>query len=715
MDLTRSQHVLLVASAEFFLPHVKGKLMMSREALRGRASAEPVKHTIPLTAECALLFAAWHCSEGRERVAAAMLVQHATGLRPSELLSLTTEHVRVPLDRNRAITFRLGANYSTKVKREQYVLIHPESQGLAYALVDKLLKQTSPGQRLFPFGYSAYNNAFKQVEQHYQLHLGTTAHSGRAGFATQSVLQGIARKEIQARGRWLSESSFNTYIDIAGASHIAALVGTQQLAQTAAWLNVNIWGYFGLAIPSHVQISGLVSESSGEARLSPEVFSRHDPRATRPLHQNSEEPVPQFRMEQWDKLHSTETPFAPAPKAKAKAGPSFVFGGGRQRSLLSRSVGRLFGPHCVWASVWLLIVVVAGIMGGSHGPLFQIARLLGVMASLGESTSAAAGQAVNVTGALAIAASEVITAATSNGLNAAENAWRGVDVGDLVAHRCAGLLTVDGPEALLQWINSTSAPVLIPCLTPSLHTQMLAATSSVSLALPSVQTADESLDMLAHFNATKVWAHLVDSGRIQVHYEVVTMSFAVCWANPLWTRLELELGSEREQILRLLRMAVISLPSPTPSTGIRNIDLEVQVSWPVIRSKLLMLSRSYMLKLSTWFDASLRGWGLSVVFSGVLLPLCFFFGLTILSYKRDVHQVYGREAPLPLVDVDLTLDDDPSPMHSHPGVEHDDHSGDSSSFTLLSAVEKSSDSPISEHSYLFEDGTAGALAKESGK
>ena len=53
-DLTRAQHVLLVASAEFFLPHVKGKLLVSREALRGRATAEPVKHTVPLTWECAL-------------------------------------------------------------------------------------------------------------------------------------------------------------------------------------------------------------------------------------------------------------------------------------------------------------------------------------------------------------------------------------------------------------------------------------------------------------------------------------------------------------------------------------------------------------------------------------------------------------------------------------------------------------------------------------
>eukprot|EP00438_Fugacium_kawagutii_P010989 Skav206620 [mRNA] locus=scaffold1562:264434:268503:+ [translate_table: standard] len=224
MELTKSQHVLLVASAEFFLPHMKGHLQLS---LRGRASGEPIRHTVPLTAECALLFSSWHCAEGRPKIGAAMLVQHATGLRPSELLALHTHHVHLPLDNRRAITVRLGANYSTKVKREQYVLVHPDGQPLAFGLLSWLVTSTKPGDRLFPFGYSTYNNAFKQAEQHYQLHLGTTAHSGRSGFATHLVLSGVDRKEVQARGRWLSESSFNTYIDIAGASHIAALVGSR--------------------------------------------------------------------------------------------------------------------------------------------------------------------------------------------------------------------------------------------------------------------------------------------------------------------------------------------------------------------------------------------------------------------------------------------------------------------------------------------------------
>lgn len=291
-ELTRAQHISLVASAEFFLPNVKGKLVVCREALRGRACGEPVNHTVPLTLECCYLFAAWHASEDRQRIGAAMLVQHSTGLRPSELLALMPEHVHLPLDRMQSITIRLGATYSTKVKREQYVLVDPVTQDLAFSLMARLCIVTPRGSRLFPFGYQTYNNAFKQAEVHYDLHLGTTAHSGRSGFATHLILQGSPRKEVQARGRWLSESSFNTYIDVAGASHIAAQVSSQKLAETAQWFGSHIWRYFSLQ-PPHVLSSSnsLGGRLAGSAGFSVKAGERLDTRPTRQFVSSSQETV----------------------------------------------------------------------------------------------------------------------------------------------------------------------------------------------------------------------------------------------------------------------------------------------------------------------------------------------------------------------------------------------------------------------------------------
>lgn len=272
-------------------------------------------------------------------------------------------------------------------------------------------------------------------------------------------------------------------------------------------------------------------------------------------------------------------------------------------------------------SVMMFFLLAMAVLGGAEGPIFQFARLIGVIATLGESTSLAAGQALNVTGAIAAAATEVISSATSNGLNAAENAWRGVDVSQLEAHRCAGILTVDGPEVLADWLNGSAALVLIPCLTGALIEQLMAAVTTVSLALPSIQTADESLELLTSFNATKVWAQLLPSGRIQVHYEVVNLAFFVCWANPMWTQFELELGTERDQILRLLRRAVVSLPSPTPASGIQSLDLEVQISWPVLRSKVKMFVRQVVLYFAVLIEDTLRGWGAVSFFMGWVTPI----------------------------------------------------------------------------------------------
>ena len=185
--------------------------------------------------------------------------------------------------------------------------------------------------------------------------------------------------------------------------------------------------------------------------------------------------------------------------------------------------------------VTLVAILLLAVYGGAEGPLIQVGRLLGIAADLGEATSVAAGQAVNVTGAIAHAATDVITSATSNGLNSTENIWRGIDISQLVAHRCAGIMTMDDEHVLANWLNSSASSVLVPCMNEELKSQMLAAAASVSLSLTSLQTSSEILELTTSFNLTKVWAQLLPSGRLQLHYDQVMLQYDVCWANPLWT------------------------------------------------------------------------------------------------------------------------------------------------------------------------------------
>ncbi len=245
-ELTRSKHTLLVAAVEFFIPHLKGKLVLSREALKGRTNAEHINHTVPLPSECAHLITAWHASEGRFRLGAAILIQHCTGLRPSELLGIQKDHVFVPnvLLGSAKVSIRLGAVVSTKVKREQNVLISFDENPFECKLLEWLVASTSEGDRIFKFGYSSYNNSFKQAEQHFGLQAGWTAHSGRAGFATDLIVRGVPHSTVQSRGRWLSESSFRCYIDVVGSLGTQARVASKGLWPEAVWCQQHIDQYF---------------------------------------------------------------------------------------------------------------------------------------------------------------------------------------------------------------------------------------------------------------------------------------------------------------------------------------------------------------------------------------------------------------------------------------------------------------------------------------
>ena len=241
-DLSKANHSLLLAALEFFEPHLKGKLLITK-AVKGRQNSEPIRHTIPLPHNIAHLFAAYFASVGQARLGAAMLAQLGTGLRPSELLGIKREHVHIPIHPSDPVCVALGIEFSTKIKREQYVQIDLEEDANVHKLFCLVHRVTTPGGYLFPFSYHIYNKAFQGAEEHFGLSLGLTAHSGRAGFATGKVMQNCDPKRVQRQGRWISESSFNTYIDVMGSLHAQAQIAAGDLARSALWCQEHIWAY----------------------------------------------------------------------------------------------------------------------------------------------------------------------------------------------------------------------------------------------------------------------------------------------------------------------------------------------------------------------------------------------------------------------------------------------------------------------------------------
>lgn len=101
-----------------------------------------------------------------------------------------------------------------------------------------LVRTPTAHDRLFDFGYNYYNQSLKHAEQRFGMQAGWTAHSGRAGFATDLIVQGETVATVQARGRWLSESSFRCcYVDVIGPRHQSKSAGASSTRTCNLWFS----------------------------------------------------------------------------------------------------------------------------------------------------------------------------------------------------------------------------------------------------------------------------------------------------------------------------------------------------------------------------------------------------------------------------------------------------------------------------------------------
>lgn len=149
-------------------------------------------------------------------------------------------------------------------------------------------------------------------------------------------------------------------------------------------------------------------------------------------------------------------------------------------------------------------MVLVGLFSGSQGPVMQFARIIGAAADLSESTADVAVLALNATSMLAVGASNFVLQAAANGFTTGANLWKGIDFQDINAQRCHGQVLVAGPDTLEYWLNSSQAQTLIPCLSPHLSSQLIAAAQSIAGPLPMTQTAVDELNITGSFWSTNV-------------------------------------------------------------------------------------------------------------------------------------------------------------------------------------------------------------------
>ena len=221
--MTKSKFITLVASLEFYLPQVKGKLCWSHTFISGWSRRTKIRHTVPVTKRTATLLAVHMAVRGAPRMGLGIMLQVRTGLRPGELLKLMPEHILFPEDQGdwsqaTPVVIVLGAKGGTKSQRAQVALLH-RGEPEFWSLLKTCRDATPPGHYLIPYTMATYRMELRNLEKILKVSIGWTPHSPRAGFATDQKLAGVSFEQIQEAGRWASQSSLRIYLDVVGATN----------------------------------------------------------------------------------------------------------------------------------------------------------------------------------------------------------------------------------------------------------------------------------------------------------------------------------------------------------------------------------------------------------------------------------------------------------------------------------------------------------------
>ena len=243
--ISKSDMEACVSGVEMALPQFKGKLPWSHAVLSAWGVLHQPKHTVPATEGTCALLGAQMASLQHPKLGAAVILQHALGLRPSEVLSLEREDILLPESRGAAsapTVVALGVRSGTKAKRAQTVTL---SSGKKAALLRWLTLSAGPGEKLVPYTYENYRRILSKATASLGITaLGLTPHSPRSGFATDCVQAGLGFSRTRELGRWVSEASLRTYLDVAGAAGIQVTLQTKHLSSAVDYACSHMLSFF---------------------------------------------------------------------------------------------------------------------------------------------------------------------------------------------------------------------------------------------------------------------------------------------------------------------------------------------------------------------------------------------------------------------------------------------------------------------------------------
>lgn len=230
-----------------YLPHAKGKLLISARMVRNWGRAEPAVAYPPLSWPLTVALAVRMASSGRLSHAVATLLAFVGLLRVGELCSLSRDDVAFVGDprigsAQKNLVLRLR---TTKTGAEQSVVV--DEPDVVRLLRDYASREASSGTRLFPFGPDGFRRVFKDTCTSLGLSQQYVPHSLRHGGATALYLRGLSVETVMERGRWASSKSARRYIQ-SGRSLLLKMKVPAMVQQAGEIASKNLYGSVLLAL-----------------------------------------------------------------------------------------------------------------------------------------------------------------------------------------------------------------------------------------------------------------------------------------------------------------------------------------------------------------------------------------------------------------------------------------------------------------------------------
>ncbi|OLP75372.1 hypothetical protein AK812_SmicGene44843 [Symbiodinium microadriaticum] len=558
--LTRSKLENTLAGIQFFAPCLRGNLPLTKKVIKGLAIEFPSKHAFPMLSRSTKFIACKLADEGEYRLGVCMLLQQATGLRPSEMLGLREHDLLRPNELVPRYVLRLGTNVGTKVGREQTTFFDPDQDPVLAMLLFRLLRATPEQGFLANCGYDHYRRVLSRLSTLLGVHY--SPHSCRAGFATEAIIKGELPAVVQRRGRWYSEASFLVYIDVATAMQVEAEFRSRSLV-TRMGLPVVVPIEDASADEDSPTAPASQAQPGSAQRRSRVMTPPPQPRVARPSAQRRRVDgtavlSPSLRAHLASRAGSAAGVAASARSEPLRRGPqrrkqpgglSYVW------KFCSRWLQRL-RALLLWGS---LAFVLAS--GPVRDLLVPVQRLMVSTAQVGESAAGALTSLLDGGTQLVTASTSVVRAASVNTLSVAQAAWEGVDLVGMNATNVLGRVLGASAAAIEQWLFSVQGREVLRDPAPSVLDFWVGLLRSQGLHLPVVTAETEALVASGDYWSAAGVVSFAANGLVVFEFRMLRMDFTPRWANPLWQVAGWDAADEYDQILVIAREFAASVPA----------------------------------------------------------------------------------------------------------------------------------------------------------